>query len=90
MPKNQIIKYLKDILANRDMIQRVRDLNFDKEVLVRYDQELECIMLRNRNLERPDIDGEEEIIDELDDLIREIVNELKNFFPRDNELIICY
>ena len=51
MPKNQIIKYLKEILANKDMTQTVRDLNFHKEVQVKYeineliarkDEELEC------------------------------------------------
>ena len=30
MLRDQIIKYLKEILANKDMIQKVRDLNFDK------------------------------------------------------------
>ena len=57
MPREQIIKYLKEILGNQDMIQKVRDLNFDKEMLVKYeinelkarkDEELECIILRNR------------------------------------------
>ena len=37
MPRDQIIKYLKEILANKDMIQKVRDLNFDKEVQVKYE-----------------------------------------------------
>ena len=78
MPKNQIIKYLKEILANKDKIQKVRDLNFDKEVQVKYeikelkarkDEELQRIILRNRHLGRPDRDGEEEIINELDELI---------------------
>ena len=36
MPRDQIIKYSKEILANKDMIQKVRDLNFDKEVQVKY------------------------------------------------------
>ena len=34
MSRDQIIKFLKEILANKDMIQKVRDLNFDKEVQV--------------------------------------------------------
>ena len=63
MSKEQIIKYLKKILANKDMIQKVRDLNFDKEVLIKYeinelkarkDEELERMILRNRHLGRPD------------------------------------
>ena len=33
-------------------------------------EELECIILRNRHLRRPGIDGEEEIIDKADELIR--------------------
>ena len=31
MPGDQIAKTLKEILANKDMIQRVRDLNLDKK-----------------------------------------------------------
>ena len=31
---DQIIKYLKEILGNKNMIQKVRDLNFDKVVQV--------------------------------------------------------
>ena len=63
MSKEQIIKYLKKILANKGMIQKVRDLNFDKEVLIKYeinelksrkDEELERMILRNRHLGRPD------------------------------------
>ena len=57
------------------------------EVKVRKDEELERIILRNRHLGRPDRDGEEKLIDELDELIREKENELKNLFDRDNELI---
>ena len=45
------------------------------------------IILRNRHLRRPDRDGEEEIIDELDELIREKVNELRILFSIDNDLI---
>ena len=37
MPKDQVIIYLKEILANKDMIQKVRDLNFHKEVQVKYE-----------------------------------------------------
>ena len=58
MPKDQIIKYLKEILANKDKIQKVRDLNFDKEVQVKYEidelkarknKELDYMILRNRH-----------------------------------------
>ena len=35
MLTDQIIKYLKEILANKDRIQKVRDLNFDKELQVK-------------------------------------------------------
>ena len=54
------------------MIQKVRDLRFDKEVQVKYeineikarkDEELEPIIQRNRHLRRLDRDGEEKIID---------------------------
>ena len=93
---NKIIKALTEILANKDIIQKIRDSNFDKEVQVKYkinelkarkDEELEHIILRNRHFGRPDRDGEEKIIDEIEKLIREKENELKNLFARDNELI---
>ena len=32
MPRDQTLKCLKEILANKDVTQKVRDLNFDKEV----------------------------------------------------------
>ena len=56
---NKIIKVLKEILANKDIMQKVRDSNFDKEVQVkdeinqldtRKDEDLEYI--RNRYLGR--------------------------------------
>ena len=93
MPRDQIIK---EILEIKDKIQKVRNLNFDKEVQVKYeinepkvrkDEELEYIILRNRHLRRPERHGEEKIIDELDESIREKENEFKNLFPADNELI---
>ena len=37
MLRDQIIKYLKGILANKDMIQKVRNLNFDKDLQVKYE-----------------------------------------------------
>ena len=78
MFRGHIIKVLKEILANKDMIQKVRDLNFDKEVQVKYkinelktrkDEELDHIILRNRHLGRLDRD-EEEKIDEIEKSIR--------------------
>ena len=41
----------------------------------------------NRHLRRPYRDEEEEIIDEIDKLIRKKVNELKNLFATDTDLI---
>ena len=97
MSRNQIIKYLKEILANKDKIQKIRDLNFDKELQVKNEinrlkarkaEELERIILRNRHIGRPYRDGEEEeIIGEIDKLIRKKVNELKNLFATDNDFI---
>ena len=57
------------------------------ELAARKDDELERIILRNRHLGRPDRNGEEEIIDELDKSIRENVNKLKSLFVTDNDLI---
>ena len=60
MPRDQIIK---EILANKDTIQKVRDLNFGKEMQVknkinrlkvRKYEELGRIILRNRHFRRPD------------------------------------
>ena len=96
MPREQITKYLKEISANKDKIQKVRDLNFDKELQVKYetnrikarkDKELERIILTNKHFGRPDRDGQKEITDELDELIREKANELKNMLATDNDLI---
>ena len=95
MSRDQIIKALGEILANKDIIQKVRDLNFDKEVQVRYeinelktrkDEELEHIILRNKHLGKLDGDGEEKIIDEIEKSIREKENEFKNLFATDNDL----
>ena len=78
------------------MIQKVRDLNFHKEVQVKYeineliarkDEELQCIILRNIYLGRFDRYGEETIIDEIEELIKEKENELRNLFATDNDLI---
>ena len=35
MPRDHIIKYLKEILTNKDKTQKVRYLKFDKEVQVK-------------------------------------------------------
>ena len=92
MPRDQIIKHS----ANKDKIQNVRDLNFDKELQLkneinrlkaRKDEELEHLILRNKHLRRSEKDGEEELIDEVDELITKKVNELKNLFAADNDLI---
>ena len=95
MSRDQIMKVFKEILANKDMIQKVRDLNFDKEVQIkneinrlkaRKDEELERIIQR-KNLGRPDRDEEEKIIDEIKKSISEKENELKNLFAIENDLI---
>ena len=87
---------LKEILANKVIIQKVRDLNFDKEVQVKYeinelearkDQELEYIILRNRYFGRSDRDREEKRIDGIEKLKREKENKLENLFATDNALI---
>ena len=44
-------------------------------------------ILRNRYLGRSDRYGEEKIIDETEELIKEKENELKNLFATDNDLI---
>ena len=68
MFRSQMMTTLKKILANKDIIQKVRDLNFDKEVHVKYEineldarknEELEYMILRNRYFRRSDMDGEE-------------------------------
>ena len=61
------------ILVNKDKIYKVKDLNFDEELQVKK-LKIECIILRNRHLRRLDRDGEEEIIDKIDKLIRKKVN----------------
>ena len=57
------------------------------ELKARNDEELEHIILRKRYLGRLDKDGEEKIIDEIEELIREKENEFKNLFATDNDLI---
>ena len=93
---NKIMKVLNEILANNDIIQKVRALNFDKDVQVRdeidelktkKDEELELIILRNRYLGRLDRDTEEKRIDEIEKSIREKENELGDWFAIDNHLI---
>ena len=93
---NKIMKVLNEILANNDIIPKVRALNFDKDVQVRdeidelktkKDEELELIILRNRYLGRLDRDTEEKRIDEIEKSIREKENELGDWFAIDNHLI---
>ena len=93
---NKIMIALKEISANKDIIQKVRYLNFDKEVQAKYeinelearkDEELEYMILRNRYFGRSDRDRKEKIIDEIEKSRREKENELENLFPTDNELI---
>ena len=64
MVNNKIMIALKEILANKDIIQKARESNFDKEVQVRDELErkkvgeLELIILRNRYFGRSDRDTE--------------------------------
>ena len=64
---NKIMKALKEILANKDIIQKVRDLHVAKEVQerveideleTREDEEIEYMILRNRYFGRSDRDTE--------------------------------
>ena len=96
MSRDQIMKALKEILANQDIIQKVRELNFDKKVQVkdeidqleaRKDEELEHMVLRNRYLGRLIRDAEEKRIDEIKKSIREKKSELGAWLPIDNNLI---
>ena len=93
---NKIMIALKEILAHKNIIQKARELNFDKEVQVKYeinelkarkDGELEHIIRKNRYFGRSDGDREEKIIDEIEKSRRNKENELKNLFATDNELI---
>ena len=84
MSGDQIIKYFKEILANTEL-QEKNEIN---RLKAREYEELERIILRNRHLRRPDRDREEEIIGKADELIRKKVNELKNLFTIDNDLIM--
>ena len=84
MSGDQIIKYFKEILANTEL-QAKNEIN---RLKARKYEELERIILRNRHLRRPDRDGEEEIIGKAGELIRKKVNELKNLFTIDNDLIM--
>ena len=75
---------LKEMLANENIIQKVRQLNFEKEVQVkdeideleakkdelgaRKDEELEYIILRNNYLGRLVRDTEEKKINETDEI----------------------
>ena len=93
---NKIVIALKNISAHKDIIQKVRDLNFDKEVQVkdkinqleiRKDEELEHVILRNQYFGNNYRDREEKKIHEIEKSKRESENELKSMFATDNELI---
>ena len=94
--RDQIMKALKEILANKDIIQKVRDLNFDKEVQgkgeinqleARKDEELEQVILRNRYFGRLLRNAEEKRLDEIKKSIRENENELGDWLDIDNNFI---
>ena len=96
MSRDQIMKALKEILANKDIIQKVRDLNFDKEVQgkgeinqleARKDEELEQVILRNRYFGRLLRNAEEKRLDEIKKSIRENENELGDWLDIDNNFI---
>ena len=98
MPRNQRMKALKEILANKDIIQKARELNFDKEVQVKYeiielkarkDEELEHIIQKNRYFKRSDGNREEKRIDEIEKSIRKKENELEDWLDIGNNLIDC-
>ena len=98
MPRNQRMKALKEILANKDIIQKARELNFDKEVQVKYeiielkarkDEELEHIIQENRYFKRSDGNREEKRIDEIEKSIRKKENELEDWLDIDNNLTDC-
>ena len=85
MINNKIMKALGDILANENITQNARRLNFDKEEQVRdeidelgarKDEELEHIILRNRYLGRLIRGTEEKRLDEIEKSTREKENEL--------------
>ena len=92
------MKALKEILANKDIIQKARELNFDKEVQVKYeiielkarkDEELEHIIQKNRYFKRSDGNREEKRIDEIEKSIRKKENELEDWLDIGNNLIDC-
>ena len=94
--RDQIMKALKEILANKDIIQKVRDLNFDKEVQGKgeinqleagKDEELEQVILRNRYFGRLLRNAEEKRLDEIKKSIRENENELGDWLDIDNNFI---
>ena len=80
------MEVLKEILANKYMIQRFRDLNFDKEVQVKYEinelkvklleEEIFIRTLINKHLDRSSYDIDEEEID-LRELAKRKVDEIE-------------
>ena len=95
MSRDEIMSALKEISAHKNIIQKVRELNFDKEEQVqdeineleeRNGEKLEYIILRNRYFGRPDRDTEKRI-DEIEKSIKENENELGDWLAIDNSLI---
>ena len=88
---NDTMTALKEILAHKNIIQKVRELNFEKEEQVRdeinelkarKDEESELIILMNRYFKISDRDAEEKRIDQIKE-----EKELGKFLATDNNLI---
>ena len=91
---NKIMITLKEISAHKNIIQKARELNFDKEVQyeknelkARKDEEFEHIIRKNRYFGRSNGGRVKKRIDEIENSKREKENELENLFATDNELI---
>ena len=66
MPTHQVIKYLKKFNKEVQVQYEINELKAKK------DEELEHIIRRKRHLGRLDRDGEEKIIDEIDEVIKDL------------------
>ena len=93
---NKIMIALKEILAYKNIIQKARESNFDKEVQVKYKinelkarkgEVLEYIILRNRYFGRSDRDTEEKRINQIEKLIKENKNKFEDWLDIDNKVI---
>ena len=80
-----------ELLAHKNTIQKVRQLNFENkeqvrdkinELKARKDEELDFIILRNKYFRRSDRDTEEKRIAKIEKSRRESKNELENFCYR--------